>query len=174
MEKPVYYSQFGEDAILSRIFPGHRGSCVEVGANDGIADSMTYFFEKRGWQCVLVEPNPELCRRIRATRSAVLHECAASSTSGTATLHVAEGAERAHGVSTLCEDEDSLERIEGYGFTTRPVQVRTRRLDDILEESKLEPGIEFISIDVEGHEYEVLQGLALERWRPKVLVIEEN
>lgn len=171
----TYYSQFGEDRILSRIFTGKRqGVCVEVGANDGVTDSVTYHFEKLGWRCILVEPNPDLCRLIRANRSGLLYECAASDETGFATLHIAEGAARAHGVSTICDDERAQRQIKGYGFTSRPVQVSKRRLDDLLEESNIENEIDFVSIDVEGHEYEVLQGFTLKRWKPKILVIEDN
>jgi hypothetical protein len=93
---------------------------------------------------------------------------------GFATLHIAEGASRAHGVSTICDDEEAQHRIKAYGFTSRPIQVRKMRLDDLLEDSNIEHEIDFISIDVEGHEYEVLQGFTLKRWKPKILVIEDN
>lgn len=175
MPANIYYSQFGEDKILSEIFKGtNRGTCVEVGANDGVTDSVTFFFEKLGWQCILVEPNPDLCKLIRANRTSPVYECAASDRAGFTTLHIAEGAERAHGVSTICADEESQRKIRAYGFTSRPVQVSTRRLDDILDESHIEGGIDFISIDVEGHEQEVLVGFTLERWAPKVIVVEDN
>lgn len=175
MSDTVYYSQFGEDRILSEIFRGTgRGTCVEVGANDGITDSVTFFFEKIGWHCILIEPNPELCRLIRANRKATLHECAASDRAGFTTLYIAEGADRAHGVSTICATEEAKSKIKAYGFTTRPVEVITRELDDILAESNIEHGIDFISIDVEGHEYEVLKGFSLQRWAPKIIVIEDN
>lgn len=171
----TYYSQFGEDEILSELFGGKRqGVCVEVGANDGVTDSVTYHFEQLGWRCILVEPNPDLCKLIRGNRNATLYECAASDQTGFATLHIAEGASRAHGVSTICGDEEAQRRIKGYGFTSRPVKVGKRRLDDLLGESNIENGIDFMSIDVEGHEYEVLQGFTLKRWKPKILVIEDN
>lgn len=175
MRKETYYSQFGEDRVLSEIFRGKRdGVCVEVGANDGVADSTTLHFENLGWQCVLVEPNPELCGLIREKRKAMLHECAASNLTGMTTLYVAEGAERAHGVSTICESHEARGRIESYGFTVRPIRVRTQRLDDILESSALRGNIDFISIDVEGHELEALQGMSLKRWSPKIILVEDN
>jgi FkbM family methyltransferase len=171
----MHYSQFGEDRILSEIFGGKgAGTCIEVGANDGVNDSTTLFFENAGWDCILVEPNPVLCKMIRATRKATLYECAASDRQGTATLYVAEGADRSHGVSMISGEEAARDKIGSYGFTCRPVQVETRTLDDILAEQKPHGGIDFISIDVEGHELEVLQGFSVEEWMPGVMIIEDN
>lgn len=171
----MYYSQFGEDKILSEIFSDQNsGVCVEVGANDGINDSTTLYFEKIGWKCILVEPNPVLCQMIRASRKAPLYEFAASDRRGVATLYIAEGAERAHGVSTICAEEEARNKIKSYGFSYRPVQVHTKTLDEILVGLKLSCGIEFVSIDVEGHELAVLRGFSIERWRPIVILVEDN
>jgi len=171
----MYYSQFDEDKILSEIFRcKSTGICIEVGANDGINDSTTLHFEKIGWNCILVEPNPVLCQMIRSTRNARLYECAASDRRGVATLYIAEGAERAHGVSMISDEEEARLKIKSYGFTYRSVQVDTRTLDDILVELKLSCGIDFVSIDVEGHELEVLKGFSIERWMPMVIIVEDN
>lgn len=112
----MYYSQFGEDKILAEIFRGKsKGLCIEVGANDGVNDSTTMYFENVGWNCILIEPNPELCKMIRASRNSTLIESAASDRSGEVTLFVAEGAERAHGVSTINSGEEALNKIKSYG-----------------------------------------------------------
>lgn len=171
----MYHSQFGEDKILADIFrEKSHGLCIEVGANDGVNDSTTLYFEKIGWDCILVEPNPVLCQMIRAARSSRLYEFAASSKSGIVTLFIAEGAERAHGVSTISSDEASLNKIKSYGFTYKKIQVQTRTLDEILSELEHDREIDFISIDVEGHELDVLKGFSIERWSPTVLILEDN
>lgn len=171
----MYYSQFGEDKILSEIFNGKsNGLCIEVGANDGVNDSTTMYFEKIGWVCILVEPNPVLCKEIRATRSSILFECAASDKSGKVTLFVAEGAERAHGVSTINATEEALNQIKSYGFTYNEVQVQAKTLDEILGSLKLDSEIDFISVDVEGHELDVLRGFSIEQWSPKLILMEDN
>jgi FkbM family methyltransferase len=173
--KEVFYSQFGEDRLLSRIFRGRDiGVCIEVGANDGVTDSNTLYFEEKGWNCILIEPNSDLCQKIREIRTATLFECAASNKEGTTTLHVAEGAERSHGVSTICCDENSLNKIKTYGFTFKPVSVLTRTLDSILEETKLVEPIDFMSIDIEGHELEAFKGFSIERWMPRIIIVEDN
>jgi hypothetical protein len=58
----TFHSQFGEDQILARLFADTKvGTCVDVGAHDGIQLSNSYYFEQIGWHCVLVEPAPHLC-----------------------------------------------------------------------------------------------------------------
>lgn len=175
MTDKTYYSQFGEDAGLAEIFKGRRdGLCIEVGANDGINDSNTLHFEQLGWQCILVEPNPVLCEQIRRTRSAALYQVAASDQAGETSLFIAEGAERAHGVSTVNSTEEALDKIKSYGFSVREIKVETRRLDQILDESKVSRPIDFLSIDVEGHELEVLKGFSIDRWQPTIILAEDN
>jgi hypothetical protein len=54
------------------------------------------------------------------------------------------------------------------------IEVPARTLDDILEEAKAPAPIDFVSIDVEGHEVEVLKGFDLRRWQPRLLLIEDQ
>lgn len=171
----MYYSQFGEDKILFEIFQGKTsGVCVEVGANNGVDDSTSMFFEKIGWKCILVEPNPSLCREIRASRNALIYECAASNQSGIRTLYVAEGAARSDGLSTISTNKEDHDRIKSLGFRSRPVQVHTMTIDEILANAQIDSNIDFISIDVEGHEYEAIEGFSLERWKPTIILVEDN
>ena len=170
----MYYSQFGEDRVLADIFQGKsHGHCVEVGANDGYNGSTTLHFERLGWDCVLVEPNPDLCAKLRAERSGQVFECAVSNMDGTAILQLAEGANGAHALSTISQEAAARRALRRHGYDTRPVEVSTRRLDAILEEAGFS-GIDFISIDVEGHELSVLEGFSLDRWRPTVIIVEDN
>ena len=140
----MFYSQFGEDRILSRIFRGkRRGACIEVGANDGVHGSTSLHFEGLGWRCILIEPNPELCREIRARRKAELFECAASDQPGALTLHVAQGAWRADGMSTVSDRPEDHARIRQQGFQTHPIHVRADTLDAILSRGRDSAGAGF-------------------------------
>jgi FkbM family methyltransferase len=164
-------AQFGEDRILDQIFYGRdRGYCVEVGAYDGRIGSTTLLFEQKGWQCLLVEPIPELVQEIRKTRRSIVKNCAASSERGETTLFLAETAEQ---MSTLEPDPAHHEWVHAVGGTIREITVRTARLDDLLDEADF-PELDFITIDVEGHELEVLRGLSLDRFRPRIVILEEN
>jgi len=166
----TFYSQYGEDRLLSQIFSGSTGVCVEVGAHNGVDLSNSYYFEQLGWQCILIEPNPALCSIIRQSRTGLLFECAASERSGDAVLHLAEGADV---YSTLEDHGVPIERIKQGSGRIRDLIVRARTLDSILDETGTQQ-VDFVSIDVEGHEISVLRGFSLERWRPRVVLVEDG
>ncbi len=119
-------------------------------------------------------PNPDLCTFIRETRRGRLFECAVSSMAGSSSLSIAEGPGRAHGVSSLGNAAEAASRIAAFGFTSRHLMVPTRTLDEILREAAAPRRLNFVSIDVEGHELEVLRGFSLEEWRPVIIIVEDN
>jgi methyltransferase, FkbM family len=171
MSEPESHAQFSEERILAEIFDGRaHGHCVEVGANDGRTGSASYLFEKRGWQCLLVEPIPALAEQIRRHRSCQVVNCAASSREGEATFFVAENVEA---VSALDLTPDRVEWIGLLGGTVKEITVRTATLDSLLEEAGYTE-LEFVTIDVEGHELSVLEGFDLGRYRPRIVIIEDN
>jgi FkbM family methyltransferase len=171
VSEPESHAQFAEDRILAEIF-GDRaeGCCVEVGANDGRTGSASYLFEKRGWRCLLVEPIPALVDEIHKHRTCRVVNCAASSSEGEATFFVAEGVEA---VSGLDLTPDRMEWIRRVGGTIKQITVRTATLDSLLQEAGFTE-LEFVTIDVEGHELSVLEGFDLETYRPRIVIVEDN
>ena len=144
---------------------------MEVGGNDGILNSNTFHFELLGWRTLLVEPIPELCAKIRAHRpAATVVECAASNRPGSCQFRVAGGVD---GMSTMLDDPAHLRSIHREGGTLTEITVPTRTLDDILA-TEGAPAVDFLTIDVEGAEMLVLGGLTLSRWKPRVMIIEDN
>jgi FkbM family methyltransferase len=165
------YAQFGEDRILEGIFGAEtNGYCVEVGAYDGRTGSATYLFERRGWNCLLIEPVPELAAEIRQHRRCVIKNCAASSQEGEVPLFVADSVEQ---MSTLELTNAHRRWIHQVGGTIREITVRTATLDTLLSEAGF-PKVDFITIDVEGHELDVLRGFDLTKHKPRILIVEAN
>lgn len=168
---PRMPSQNGEDLLLWEFFDRKRtGFYVDVGAYDGVGFSNTYFFEAIGWTGVLVEAGPELYERCLAARpnSTVVH-AAAGARNGSVAFTMADGQ---NGVATLSSMVPDRARIAREGGRERIVEVPLRTLDDIL--SDVSGPVDFVSIDVEGAELDVLQGFNLDRFRPRMLVIEDN
>ena len=54
------------------------------------------------------------------------------------------------------------------------IEIKTRTLDSILEDNNLEPNFDLLSIDVEGHEMEVFKGFSIDKWRPKLILLEDH
>jgi FkbM family methyltransferase len=165
------HAQFGEDRILEGIFRDcARGYCAEVGAYDGLTGSTTLASGRKGRSCLLVEPNPDLLEQIRRNRGCAVDGRAASAREGDETFYVADHVEQ---MSTLELDHRHHRWVREVGGELRATTVRTAPLDTMLEDAGLSQ-LDFVTIDVEGHELDVLQGLTLERFRPRVVIIEEN
>lgn len=156
--------QLKENTLVWEFF-GRKtsGFFVEVGANDPFLLSQTWMLEQKGWTGVLVEPLAACCADLRRYRNArvVQVACAAPHQIGTATFHVA-GARS----SLVPNAFDPKVRYE----TTETVQVVT--LTDVLQQVAAPKVIDFLSIDTEGTEGDVLAGLDLTRFQPTLILVE--
>ena len=158
----------GREQALVREFFGEarRGFFVEVGANRPRQASQTWHLEQLGWTGVLIEPQPDLAGELRRARSAKVFAVACSSPANAGRcmrLHVA-GA-----LSAL-----DRERMAPGARAERVIEVPVRTLDDILLEARAPARLDFLSIDVEGHELEVLSGFDFARWRPRLVLLEDH
>ena len=174
-------SQFQEDAAVLRYFgEDHPGFFVEVGANDGVHGSNTHLLEQRGWKGILVEPSPTLAQACRAARPAsVVVNKAIVGDSEIASVEFYEysrgttGA-RFDGMSCVGKRSPYEEAALAAGSQVTRSTVPAVRLDDALKENNVVGPIDFLSIDVEGLELEVLRGLSLEVYRPRLILVEDN
>jgi FkbM family methyltransferase len=172
----LFKSQFGEDRLLAEFFANKQtGFYVEVGAYNGVDLSNTYYFEKTGWTGILVEADPvvaEGCREVRG--GSVVCQCAVVPPNSPPNVPF-QVSEDEGCISSLSLSEEDLRRVEEWTgrVRVRTVEVPARTLDSILEEHGAGE-IDFVTIDVEGHEWGVLQGFTLSRWRPTVIILERN
>lgn len=161
------FPDIAEDRLKAEFFaPARKGFFVEVGANDPQRGSQTWQFEQAGWTGVLVEPQPDLAERLRKMRRAhvVAAACSSPANAGTTmTLHLS-------GPHSSLRPQLAVTGVIAKATIAVPV----RTLDDILEEAKAPAPIDFVSIDVEGHEVQVLSGFNLARWRPRLILIEDH
>jgi FkbM family methyltransferase len=142
----------------------NRGYFVEVGANHPENGSQTFSLEQSGWTGILIEPQPELADALRRRRSAQVfaEACTSRRNAGSCmTLHLAGG-------HSSFDRNLNLAEVKPHGA----VDVPTRTLDQILIAAGAQK-VDFISIDVEGHELDVLDGFDLGRWRPGLVLIED-
>ena len=142
-----------------------RGYFVEVGANDPQRWSQSWHLEQRGWTGVLIEPLPDLAGKLRQQRRAKVYEFACSSPENSGrrlTLQLA-------GIHSSLDADFFVAGSRSQG----EIEVTARTLDDILIDAQAPTPIDFLSIDVEGHELEVLAGFDTARWRPQLILIED-
>lgn len=168
----VGYSQEGEDLVLNRYFEadprlGAARTYVEIGAHHPIRFSNTYFFYKRGWRGLTVEPNPAMERIFRWLRPMDTHVTAAIGL-------VNEMADYFQfsdpAFNTLTRKLADMRVEEGFSIEAIS-KVQVLPLRELL--SRHSPGeISFLSIDVEGYDLQVLQSNDWSSYRPKLVVVE--
>lgn len=145
---------------------------VEAGANDGVTQSNTFFLQQKyGWRGLLVEPcraNYEKCCKVRSLDNICVQ--AALVNSDDIKMVTGDFQANQNGV-----DYTSLMNSVGgkrLGREMVAIEVPARSLTSLVREHNIE-AIDFMSLDVEGYEYEVLQGIDLKAsWAPKVFLIE--
>jgi FkbM family methyltransferase len=157
-----------EKELVWKFFGRKRaGIFVEVGANDPVAGSQTWLLEQQGWRGVLVEPQSSHCEKLRQQRknSQVFQvACSGPGMAGEMDLLLAEE----DGSSTLRQQQDT----HGTDFVgTERVQVTT--LDKVLAAAGVDK-IDFLSLDVEGHEIEVMRGFDFSKFSPGLILIEDG
>lgn len=162
------YTQNMEDYHLSLAFAGQRtGTYIDIGGGHPVADNVSLWFYERGWQGVVVEPQPplvDLYARVRPRDTCV---CALIGTqSGSVDFHVFD---RFHGLSTTLKSHAQAATALGADFKT--VQVPMISLATLCEQHRLD-SIDFLKVDVEGAEADVLRSNDWRRFRPKVIVVE--
>jgi len=164
----ISYAQNQEDVLLDRVFPrGVPGTYIDIGAFDPVVDSVTKHFYELGWHGINVEPAAGPFERLRASRDRDVNlNVGLSSEPGTMTLY--ESAPES-GLSTFDAALAAGHREQGFDLVERAVPVRTLR--DVCAELVDGP-IDFVSVDVEGHERDVLEGGDWDRWRPRVILVE--
>jgi FkbM family methyltransferase len=162
------YSQNLEDYHLSIAFAGQAtGTYVDIGAGHPIADNVSFWFYERGWRGVVVEPQsrlaalyPRLRPRDITVAGLIGREC------GEADFHLVD---RLHGLSTTTEAV--AQAAQAFGVDYQTVRTPMTTLARLCESHDLGT-IDFLKVDVEGAERDVLLGGDWERFRPKVIVVE--
>lgn len=172
-----YYGQHGEDKYLSdKLFQNvNNGVCIEVGAYDGVSLSNTYHFEQKGWRALCIEPIEVAFEKCKQARKECYKYCIADKDEKERTFTIFHlPGENLCAISSLEPDERLIESHKNMIGSTSTVSVEVRSLNSLLSEIDFPKNIDFISIDTENTELNVLKGLDLNVYNVKVFIIENN
>lgn len=167
----MYYGQKQEDKKIRELLgESDPGFYIDVGAYHAEVDSVTKHFYDRGWHGINVEPVQQLWRDFYPARPRDISlNCAIGQKPGRMTMKVACNGHKITGLSSL-HKSNSDKAIEGRNFYEQEVEIYT--LENICDTWCNGVEIDFLKIDVEGFEKEVIYSGNWARYRPKVLCIE--
>ncbi|MCW5765248.1 MAG: FkbM family methyltransferase [Phycisphaeraceae bacterium] len=171
---PVFRSQNGEDHLLWALLGDDPpGFFIEAGAYDGLMYSVSAVFEQVGWRGLLVEPLPDRAAECRANRPRSRVEQTALSRPGAPATATFTQMRHGEMLSYLDLTEGHRQRLaRETDVSPAPVAVPVTTLDGLLGDH--DGGVGFCVFDVEGGELALLEGFSVERWRPRVMLIEDN
>ncbi len=168
------YSQSGQDRwVLSELMGKRDGFFLDIGAFDGKSFSNTYLLEKKfGWHGICVEPSDASFRRLQKTRTCICdHSLLWKEETD---VEFIDAGEYGGVASELSEPYLRLmERCLGVSRSSRiPVKRRTSTVADVLRRHAAPACIDYLSIDTQGSEYEILQGFPFAVHHVRTLTVE--
>ena len=158
---------------LAEIYEVHlpdQGRFVEVGAFDGATYSNTVFLAEMGWKGLYIEARPDFALQCRANHKGRWDkietiDCGVSDHEGFMDIYdIGE-------CSTLVWDQTAK---NWGGDANRKFKVPVATLEFILTDYSIEPDFDLLVVDVEHHELEVLRPFDLNKWRPKMCIVETH
>ncbi len=168
------YSQFGQDlAVLRECNNKRNGYFIEAGASDGICLSNTYLLEKEfGWKGICVEPIPAVFSELVKNRpgSKCVDTVLFSESGKEVKFDVAAGFSLVSGVSDYIGDMWSKK----IGSNKKQITLKTTTLMEVLEKAEAPKFIDYLSLDTEGTEYEILKNFDFSKYTFGFIDVEHN
>lgn len=166
--KKISFSQTGLDLLLTSIFKNiEKGFYIDVGCNHPIYNNNTFRFYKKGWNGLNLDLDKSSIELFNIFRPNDLNiHSALSSSDNLSTVY------EFHKKSPL---NTLNEKIANYQKATvkNKYEIKTQTLDQVIEKNQLNiKKINFLTIDVEGHELEVLKGFNINKYEPDIIVVE--
>ena len=172
----TFYGQFETDRYIAKYFPhDYKGTCLDIGMAEPIAANNSYHFEQKGWQCLCVEPNPNYYQQGVGVRKIVENlACGAKDGDDIEFEIFTINGSNQGAISSLRPDSRLIRSHAHIINNSTKIKIKVRTLDTILSQHPEITNIDFASIDTEDTELDVLKGFDINRWKPKLFVIENN
>lgn len=181
-EEWPYVSQCGQDRIVNEYFFRNKrnGVFVDIGAHDGKSGSNTYFFEKElGWTGICFEPMPNVFEKLKKNRNCVCIEACVAKTEGIVPFVWVNSPGGVDMLSGMLDTYDPRHwarmrtECREQGGTYTIVNMDAIRLDTVLQEHGIKK-IDYLSVDTEGNELEILQSIDFDNIEILAISVENN
>jgi len=167
------YSQLGQDLQVIKFYNNkHNGFFIEIGANDGKILSNTYLLEKEyNWKGICCEPIPSRFNELIVNRpnSICINDAVYNQSGLTLTFDIANNSDLLSGISNYIDRHKST-----VDENKTCIQVQTISLLDVLKKANAPSFIEYMSLDTEGTELEILKNFDFEKYTFGLIDVEHN
>jgi FkbM family methyltransferase len=166
------------EEVLEQYFPqDYKGVFLDVGAYEPINISNSYYFERNGWNVYCFEANTLLIDELKKHRKNVYNYAISNEDKDVCEFNVVKGiwggGSQMAGISAIDLDENYMKTFQSGIREISKINVPQRSLNSVLNTEIPEINeIDIMSIDVEGGELNVLKGIDLLKYKPKIMVIE--
>lgn len=148
-----------------------NGYFIEIGAANGVQDSSAYILEKHfNWNGIAVEANPDFFSELEKNRRCKCVNVALSNTTGKDKFIKSKN-KHYSGLEKYITSWHS-DKVYNDGFTA--IDVETLTIEDLLKANECPVDIDFISIDVEGAELEILEKFPFDKYNVSLFIVEKN
>jgi len=172
-QKNLHFSaQVAQDIIAYLFFKGKTdGFYIDIGANDGISGSTTYWAEQVGWKGICIEPQKSTFERMKKVRNCALYNCAISNkTQENAEFISFPDKDTRSGLADSMS-ENHIEAAKQFSNMEKK-NVSTKTFGDVMVDFPTVKFIDFLSIDTEGHEMQVLESIDFTKFKFGLITIE--
>jgi FkbM family methyltransferase len=167
-------SQLGQDLwALARSDYKRNGFFVEFGATDGVLLSNSYLLERDfDWTGICAEPNPRMYAKLQENRRCTLTDACIGPRTGEEVTFVA--ADVYGGIEKWAFEDSHADKREAYRRKGDVLTMTTISLNDLLVKLGAPRAIDYLSIDTEGSEYEILSTFPFSEWQVRLITVEHN
>jgi FkbM family methyltransferase len=168
----ISFAQEGEDKILEKYFGEHTntGFFIDVGANHPHKFSNTFKLYLKGWRGINIDANPGTKKLFDEFRPGDINiETGISKVPGQLEYHIFE-----HSLFNTFDKETAMAHVKEFDVKiTEVVTLETKPLAAVLDALNMElPKIDFLTVDVEGLDLEILESNNWKKYKPEVILIE--
>lgn len=181
------YSQIKQDLYVLEYLGNKRlGYFVELGASDGIKCSNTYLLEKEyDWTGILIEPTEEYNKLVKNRKSLTFKECVSdcvkkvkfiSGTTNDDWGYTDFSHYQLSGIKDNFETDITMNNriCRRRSCVGSEIEMITTTLDTVLDKAKAPKIIDYLSLDIEGEEYNVLKNFPFDRYQFRIITVEHN
>ena len=179
-DKP-FFAEFQTDKYIRENYftdYSYKGTMIELGAGPPEFFSMSKHFRDNGWRCICIEPNPKFVQQHKELGNEIYQFACSNYEKKEEIFKIVDSSDLFHwdekidGVSLSALD--IRQKYDEYDkCPLHEISVEVKKLNTILNDINVE-NIDFLSVDTEGWELEVMEGFDLDKYNPKIVLLENT